>query len=263
MKYKSLPKLAVLGFLVFGINNIKSQEFYGFKNWSFNLKTTIYESSKIEPKYGSMTIENKPMFSGSIGVDYHIFNDKKWSIIMGGYLSFEPAYNFGLELEQKELYPHFTENYIDRDIGYAFYSFSFPVLVEWKMRMAKNVYFNTQLGLLMKWFPEGGWESNHIFVSEDGTESRLMFTSYGDSREFPWYPHVVVGGGFYFVLNKTLLKTNINYYHSFINLYEGEYQFDNLMTSKPSGGSLITSGSHIAISVSIYLRNVALPRPIL
>ena len=63
----------------------------------------------------------------------------------------------------------------------------------------------------------------------------------------------IIGSGISYALNRTLLKTDLIYVINFQKAMEGEYLFDNMEVSPPSGGYYELFGNYLGILVTVNL----------
>jgi len=225
-----------------------------YRKWGFIVGPVLYNRAKINPKYGDYTFDNKPIWGFNAGFEYDFFPDKKWSFVTGFIVALEPVFNGNISFKKEDIYSFYEEEDLQFSIKeYAITSFSAPLLVRLNLKIRKKIFVNFLTGFKIMFFPRGTSEIGIIFHSEDNTETREVFGLRVESPDNGIQGSFVVGAGASLAIKKMLLKANLVYIMNFQNTFEGEYQFDNLLTSPPSRGDYTLSGNYVGLLFTINL----------
>jgi hypothetical protein len=238
---------------VYAQSNSKYSALSKYRKWGIVAGPVLYNKAKIYPQYGDYTFENKPLWGFNAGFEYDFYPDKKWSFITGFLVALEPVYNIRLRIDKDDIYSYFGEDLIDSYKSYAIVSFSTPILIRLNIQIKKDVFINFLSGLKVMWFPPGGSDLVLSISNEDNSETREIFGLKLHTQDNMFYGSFVIGTGVSFAMNKILLKSNIIYVMNFQNTIEGEYLFDNLLSSPSSRGNYELSGNYLGLLFSVSL----------
>jgi len=231
-------------------------EYYALKKyrkWGIVAGAILYNRAKLVPQYGEYTFENKPMWGFNAGFEYDFYPDKKWSFVTGFIVAIEPIYKLQYKFKKEDIYPHFTDDWIDSDKMYAMTSFSAPLLLRLNIQVSNKVFINFRTGLKAMYFPSGSASMSVTFHNEDDTESREMFGLRVESPNNSFQGSFVIGAGSSYASKRILLKANIIYVMNFQNAMEGDYLFDNMFVSPRSYGYYKLSGNYLGLLFSASL----------
>ncbi len=221
-----------------------------YHKFSFVTGPVLYNSAQIYPQYGNYSFQNFPIVGFNSGFEFDLYPEKKWSIITGFLVALEPTLNVQYKVLQKDLYPHFTEDWEDKINSYAMVSFSAPLLVKMNIQLSKSFFANFSTGYKAMYFPPGGGITTLTIHNEDDSESREIFGINVESQKNLIYGSYVGGAGVTLATSWGLLKANLIYVINFQNTIEGEYQFANLLTSPPTKGKYELSGNYLGLIFS-------------
>ena len=224
-----------------------------YSNWGFVAGPVLYTKGKIEPHYGDYTFENKPIWGFNAGFEYDFYPERKWSFTTGLLVALEPSYKIRTTINKEDIYSHFDEDLVDTWNSYAIVSFSAPLLVRLNIQASKNTFVNFQTGLKIMYFPHGESGLSVSVSNQELGESREIFGLNMFSPENALQGSFVIGTGASFIINKVLLKSNLIYVFNFQNTMEGEYRFDNMFVSEPSGGDYTLSGNYLGLLFTVNL----------
>jgi hypothetical protein len=238
----------------FAQNNKYYPELSKYSHWSIIAGPAIYNKAKLYPEYGEYTFENRPIWSFNAGFEYDFIPDGKWSFTTGIIVGYEPVYSIELRIKNEDIYPHFTEDWVDETKSYAIPSFSFPLLARLNIQVNKKMFAFFTTGLRAFYFPPGEASLSWVFHNEDMTESREVFGMRMVSPDNAVQGSFEIGTGLIFPINKVLLKSKIIYVMNFQNIMEGEYLFDNMFVSPRSYGQYELSGNYLTVLFSVSLK---------
>lgn len=231
-------------------------EYYELNKYSkFGLVggVSLYNRAEIYSKYGDYTFENKPTWSYNAGLEYDFFPNKKWSVLTGLLVALEPSFNIKYRIFQKDLYPGIEGDLDDKLKSYAINTFSMPILLRLNLRTGNNSFANFLIGLKTMYFPKGSSEYGISISDTSLRESKEIFGLRLESQDNSIYSSFVIGTGFSYAFKGVLLKSNLIYVMNFQNTMEGEYLFDNLLTSPRSRGDYKLSGNYVSLMVTASL----------
>jgi hypothetical protein len=225
-----------------------------YSRWGFVFGPVLYNKAKTSTHYGDYTIKNKPIWGFNAGFEYIFHPDKKWSFVTGFIVALEPIYNFDYKFKDGDIFPQFDEeDLMDSATEYAILTYSVPLLIRLNLKVNKKVYINFLSGIKLMFFPHGTAEFTVSYTNANNTESREVFGLRVESPDNAIQGSFIVGTGVSLAIRKMLLKTNLVYVMNFQNTFEGEYQFDNLLTSPPSRGDYKLSGNYVGLLFAINL----------
>lgn len=224
-----------------------------YRKWGVVVGPVLYNRAELEPQYGDYTFENKPMWGFNAGFEYDFYPARKWSFITGLLVALEPAYSIEYSFKKEDIYPQFTDEWVDSDKMYAMTSFSVPLLVRLNIHAGNKVFVNFRTGFKAMYFPSGSASMSVTFHNEDGTESREMFGLRAESPYNSFQGSFIIGSGISYASKRILLKASMIYVMNFQNEMEGEYLFDNMFVSSRSYGYYKLSGNYLGLLFSVSL----------
>jgi len=237
----------------FAQSNKHYPELSRYSHWSIIAGPALYNKAKLYPEYGEYTFENRPIWSFNAGFEYDFIPDGKWSFTTGIIVGYEPVYSIEYRIKIEDIYPHFTEDCVDKAKMYAMPSFSFPLLARLNIQVSKKLFAFFTTGLRALYFPHGEASYSLTFSNPDQNESREVFGMRMVSPDNAFQGSFEIGTGLIFPVNKVLLKSRIIYVMNFQNIIEGEYLFDNMFVSPRSYGQYELSGNYLTVLVSVGL----------
>lgn len=213
----------------------------------------VYNKAKLTPQYGDYTFTNKPIWGFNAGLEYDFFPDRKWSLVSGLFLAYEPVFNLEYTIKKEDIYPDYTEDSEGEDKMYANPSFSVPVLAKLNIQAGEKMFLYFISGIKLMYFPPGGATLSVIYRNEDNTEAKEVFGIIADSPDNAIQGSFEIGTGVSIPLKRFLIKSSLIYVINFQNTIEGEYQFGNLYVSPPSSGYYELSGNYLGLMISASL----------
>lgn len=224
-----------------------------YRNWSVAFGPTLYRPATVIPSFGEHTIANKSIPSYTFGVLYSFNPQFKWSFSTGILINNEPAYNLTFKIDKTDLFPPSQEDFVYRGFYYQKHSMSLPFLLERNIPLG-NIRLTLSAGLKAMFYTPIGTEFYIGIENNDENENRDVFGFYAETQDIFFHGSFVTGIGLSYATKWNLLKANFIYSANFQNLYEGEYQFANLLTSPPSRGFYSLSGDYIGLLLSVNLK---------
>lgn len=243
----------LIGSGIFAQTNSKYSVLSKYRKLGIVAGPVLYNKAELEPQYGDYTFENKPMWGFNAGFEYDFYPDRKWSFITGFLVALEPVYNIRIRIDKDDIYSYFGEDLIDSYKSYAIVSFSTPLLIRLNIQIKTDTFINFLSGFKIMWFPPGGSDLVLSVSNEDNSETREIFGLKLHTQDNMFYGSFIIGTGLSFAMNKILLKSNIIYVMNFQNTIEGEYLFDNLLSSQSSRGYYELSGNYLGLLFSVSL----------
>lgn len=234
-------------------NRVDYPEMVKYRKWSFEAGPVFYNKARITPQYGNYTFKNRIIPGYNWGFEFDFHPEYKWSFIIGLIMAKEPALSIKYHILKQDLYSQYTEDMIDHHRMNAIVTFSVPLLYRLTIPSSGKSYLTFKTGIKLMYFPEGNISFGLHIVNADGTETREIFGIKAHSQESPLYESFVISTGLAFPLHKILIKANAMYVMNFQNTMEGEYLFDNLLTSTASRGTYKLSGNYLGLIVTVNL----------
>ena len=231
-------------------NNLSSFNNYG--KWGYSITPLLYNKASITRNFGNAILHNRSTPSFQIGVIRHFYRDKSWSFNTGVNLTLLPLYNLFFTLKNEDVFDDFGGEEFFKD--YAYLYFSIPLNLEFKKQLSKTVYYNVSLGINIYYLTDSRQELIFTLHNQNNTEAREVFALFQETQNNKIQASAVISTGFYFMFNRFMLQTNIVYNKNFQNLWEGEYQFGNLLVSEPTRGNYTISGDFIGLSTTVYFK---------
>lgn len=239
----------------------KSSDFEVFRRYrklSIFIGPKVYWKAKTYAEYGDYNFTNKVIPGFDFGFEYDFHPDRKWSLVTGLILTKEPIYNLQYHIFQKDLYPQFYEDFVNKTKSYSLnYSFSVPILYRFKFQTSGNSFITLSAGLKLMYYNSGVTSFGLVIHNEDDSESREIFGLNLSTQDYSFYESFIFNPGFIFIKKRMLLKPSLLLVINFQNIVKGEYQFDNLLSSPPSRGKYELSGNYLALQLAV---NFKVPR---
>jgi len=240
-----------------GMSQNNSKEFEVFNNygkWGYSLTPILYNKASITKDFGETILENKATLSFEIGVNYHFWRAKRWSLNTGINLNLLPAQNASFSLRKEDVHDSFN-GFQEKVKSYGHLNFSFPINAEFKMPINNNKFFNINTGVSFYYMLTRRRNESIISLVNTGiNETREVFGIYQVTQDNKLQISAIFSAGLYIILKNYMIQTNLVYNKSFQNLWEGEYQFGNLLVSEPTRGNYTVSGDFIGISTTVYFK---------
>lgn len=241
--------------LAFALNSFSQSNHYykdliKYKKWGIIAGPVLYIPAEAILLEGNYTFDNKIMWGFNAGVEYDFAPEKRWSLVSGLYLSYEPACHISVKINQEDMPTDYPSDYKDDFKAYAFYSFSLPVLARLNIQVGENTYASIHGGIRMLYFPRGEYEMT-LQVSDQGLDPIDVFNLKVSSQENILQGSFIIGTGLSVALNKMLLKSKIMYVIYFQDVMSGDYRYYNLKSSPPSYGLYQMSGNYFGLMFSI------------
>jgi len=244
---------------IVSINEINAQEsdfavFSKYRKISIFIGPKLYSKARTEVAYGNYSFTNKLIPGLDFGFEYDFHPERRWSLTTGLIITKEPIYNFKYQIFQKDLYPQYNEDWVDKAKSYSIYSLSVPILCRYKFRTSSKSFITLSSGLKLMYYPTGGAYFGFEISNEDQTEIKEIFGLKLNTQDYSIYESFVLNPGFIFVKNKFLFKPSIMLVLNLQNIIEGEYQFGNLLSSPPARGKYELSGNYLAMHLAINFK---------
>ena len=230
-----------------------SDAFRRYGKWAVTLKPLLYQKARINRDYGTKTLKSKSLYSANIGLEYIFTPTNTFSLRTGLNVGFEPGYHISYYMADMDIYPQYKGRH-STFYGYTIESLSVPIMIEYKRRVGRNVFFNFSPGLRIMYYPPGGTVFSVTYHSKDRKNTRTVFDMSLLSPDVDFHYSVALSSGLYFLFEKLLLKVNLVYNNKFRYQLRGRYRFANMFVTPPSGGSYELSGDYIGLDLSFRLK---------
>ena len=230
--------------------------FSKYGKWGFSIMPVVYKKGTTTKDYGSISLNTQPMYSFQIGVQRHFWRSKEWGLIIGANIGWIPFGNYSFSLKKEDT-PEGFDGVDEKSIfGFSQPYIFIPISVEYKKRIASNIFFNMNVGLGINVGINSFEEGFTSLITEDSEgiiEEREVFRYYLSTPDGIQYS-ATISSGMYFSLKNFMIRTNIVYNKNFKNLWEGEYQFGNLLVSDPTRGDYFVSGDYFGLSTTVFFK---------
>lgn len=238
-------------------------EFDRYGSWSFGGSYYFVKKESINRIYGDYTIDPLYPSGYSFSVRKTFNKSGQFSIVTGltMYIYNEKKFKYRIKSEDIQS-SGFTEDWEDIVSGNLTRrtNFSIPVLIQYKSKLADNIFFSGQAGIETMYKDDGISESLINFVDERGKRTPVMYYELENISRSNLYPNMVLSPGVYFMFKHFMLQTNLVYSKSLKNQYNGFLYFFNL---DQSGNTLIKTkktGDYLGLSVNIFFKSYHYPR---
>jgi hypothetical protein len=212
----------------------------------FNAKT------ELTPTIPGLTYRYMPYNTGHFGLNYDVLQTKKFNFKVGitavrhreiervsmdnSLISFDVPGGFEMT----------TETSYD---FLGIWQIDVPLTAEYLFSLNKTIKLSIGSSLVIGFQDDGGGEGGFGIEDEDlSTDFFYTMVRPGD----PLYFNARLETGFYFTLDKLMIKTNFFYNYAFQNLYEGNYLLYNA-TIPDVKGTYKEKGNYFGAEISIYL----------
>ena len=254
-------------FIIFLVLNVNSQnldnrehgaleEFWDYSGWGFFVTPVIYQKSIANNRIGATQITGEPKYSFQLGAKRYFSRTFKWSFNTGVILNWIPSpdlsYDITSEIPEEYSYSP-NENRYDGLVGVYV---TVPLNMEYKQRLARNIYINFSTGLNIG-LGSGVYASyNDAVLKEEQDENRKVdvFEMNVSSYDNGVILTGTLSAGFYFTFQKFMLQTNVIYNKNFKNLWQGEYSFSSLLNLGRTVGTYKQSGDYFGFSTTVFLK---------
>jgi len=246
---------ALFLFTAYSQENTKTEfeVFKEYKRLGFTIRPVYYSKATITRKFGDYELMNKKTFNFNFGFDYLIHPERKWAFKSGLHLDIVPLYNIKFFIKEGDIWNGY-EGYQEESNIYKL-NFTVPMLVQFKKEMGYNLFFNLEMGFHFMLMRQGGFDVTFTYSNEELSESREIFAMYGNATNpTSVYPILILSPGFYFTFPGILLQTNIIFQKPIVPFFKGEYQFGNLLESRPTRGDYKNSGEYLGFLFTVHLK---------
>lgn len=222
-----------------------------YRNFSISIGGRIYKKAEKIIQYGNYKSISLNSITYSFGLDYELFISNKWSVKTGLLFSKVPFENEIITILQKDVYSGFERDIVNPMRSFSHLCFSIPLTIQYKLKLFNNNYLSLNAGgIVLNMLPSVSETSVRARISEDIMAE--VYASYLISTGRYFHGGFTTGCSYYLDLNKVLLEFKFTYVAMFQNLFEGEYQFGNLLVSPPTRGYYNISGDYLEFSVSTH-----------
>jgi len=235
-------------------NSYEFEVFNEYSEWGYLLTPILYNKASITKDFGKTILENNATLSFQIGTNYHFWRAKQWSLNTGINLNLLPAQNASFSLKKEDVYDSFN-GFQEKVKSYGHLNLSFPINAEFKTPISNNKFFNINTGVSFYYMLTRRRNESIIrLVNTEINETREVFGIYQVTQDNKLQISAIFSAGLYIALKNYMIRTNLVYNKSFQNLWEGEYQFGNLLVSEPTRGNYTVSGDFIGLSITVYFK---------
>jgi hypothetical protein len=185
-----------------------SDAFRKYGKWAVTLKPLLYQKARINRHYGSKTLQGKALYSANVGLEYIFTPSNTFSLRTGLNVGFEPGYHISYYMADMDIFPQYEGRHYNVN-DYTIESLSVPIMIEYKRRVGRNVFFNVSPGLRIMYYPPGSFHFKHTYHSENGKTRRTVLDMSLLSPDQDFHYSVMLSSGLYFLFEKILLKANL------------------------------------------------------
>jgi YHS domain-containing protein len=146
-------------------------EFKEYKKWGYHLGFMIYDATKNVNPTGPYTLDHEAQNGFSIGFTKLLRAEHKISYKIGVYYQSTPVYKTVFLAQPNDT---FFQPPLESQFRVSRFNFHVPLLMQFKMQLDHNIYFNLETGLMLALIQPG---------SADSTKTSFV-TSLDDKRPF-------------------------------------------------------------------------------
>lgn len=254
---RNLKTLSLIFMLVTGSLAIFSQncsdfpELGRYHNFGISVGGRMYKKAEKIIQYGNYKSHPLNPITYSFGLDYEFFTSNKWSAKTGLICSKVPYENEDFIILQKDVYSGFERDIFNPIRSFSDLNLSIPLTIQYKLKLFNKNYISFNAGgIVMYLLPTDYQCTVNALIYED--ISAEVYESYLNSTGRYFHGGITTGCSYYLDLNKVLLEFKFTYVAMFQNLFEGEYQYGNLLVSPPTRGTFKISGDYLEFSVATH-----------
>lgn len=236
---------------IFSQNCSDFPELGRYHNFGISVGGRMYKKAEKIIQYGNYKSNPLNTITYSFGLDYEFFTSNKWSARTGLLFSKVPFENENITILQKDVYSGFERDIVNPMRSFSHLCFSIPLTIQYKLKLFNKNYLSLNAGgIVLNMLPSVSETSVAALISEDIMAE--VYASYLNSTGRYFHGGITTGCSYYLDLNKVLLEFKFTYTAMFQNLFEGEYQYGNLLVSPPTRGYYNISGDYFEFSVATH-----------
>lgn len=254
VKIKTLSLLFIL--LLNCINTFSQNcsdipELAKYHNFSISIGGRMYEKAEKKITYGNYSSHPLNPITYSFGFGYEFFTSNKWSAKTELIFTTVPYENENITILQKDVHSIFTRDIVNPIREFSHLCFSIPLTIRYKLKLFNKNYLSFNAGgMALFMLPSRYGSTVTAFVAEDIIAEVYASRLYSAGNYF--HGGFTTGCSYYLDLNKVLLEFRFTYTSMFQNIFEGEYQYANLLVSPSTRGTFKVSGDYLEFSVSTH-----------
>lgn len=223
-----------------------------YHNFTISIGGRMYEKAEKKKTYGNYASHPLNPITYSFGFGYEFFTSNKWSAKTGLNFASVPYENEDIIILQKDVHPIlFTRDIVNPFREFSHLSLSIPLTIQYKLKLFNNNYLSINAGGLALYMLPTRYKSTVSAFIADGVIAEVYATQLNSAGNY-FHGGFTSGCSYYLNLNKVLLEFRFTYTSMFQNLFEGEYQYANLLVSSPTRGTFKVSGDYLEFSVSTH-----------
>lgn len=241
----------------FNILQLYSQKCYDFpdlvkyQNISFFFGERIYQKAEKTIKYGNYASHPLNPNTYSFGLGFELFTSNKWSTKTGLNFARVPLENEDITILQKDYFASQGQDIVNPFREFSAIFLSLPLILQYKHKLFNNHYISLNFGgTVLFMLPYESYLTVTACVNENDVAE--VYKSYLFSSGQYFHGGFTTGSSYYIDLRKILLEFRFIYTSMFQNLFEGEFQYGNLLVSAPTRGSYKISGDYLEFSMAIH-----------
>lgn len=236
---------------IFSQNCSDFPELERYHNFGISVGGRMYKKAEKIIQYGNYKSHPLNPITYSFGLDYEFFTSNKWSARTGLNFATVPFENEDFIFLNKDVYTGSERDLVLPDRSFSHLCFSIPLTIQYKLKLFNKNYLSLNAGGIVLYMPPSGSEYTIIALLNEDLSAEVYKSNLNSTGRY-FHGGITTGCSYYLDLNKVLLEFKFTYVAMFQNLFEGEYQYGNLLVSPPTRGTFKISGDYLEFSVATH-----------
>ena len=236
---------------IFSQNCSDFPELGRYHNFGISVGGRMYKKAEKIIQYGNYKSHPLNPITYSFGLDYEFFTSNKWSARTGLNFATVPFENEDFIFLNKDVYTGSERDLVFPMRSFSHLCFSIPLTIQYKLKLFNKNYLSFNAGGIVLYMPQTDYEYTIIALLHEDLSAEV-YKSYLNSTGRYFHGGFTTGCNYYLDLNKVLLEFKFTYVAMFQNLFEGEFQYGNLLVSPPTRGYYNISGDYLEFSVATH-----------
>jgi hypothetical protein len=237
-------------FSVFSQNCSDFTELEKYHNFGISIGGRIYRKGETIASYGNYKVQMKNPITYSFGCSYELFTANKWSVKSALNFAKPPFDKSSVTILQKDINPAFGRDLIIEINEFSKLFVSIPLICQFKFKLFSKNYLSFNAGGIAIYHPYSSYEFTARAIADGIAVEVYKLRAFSTSNFF--HGGLTTGCSYYLDLNKILFEFRFTYTAMFQNIFQGEYQFGNLLVSPPTRGLYKMSGDYLEFSIATH-----------
>jgi len=212
---------------------------------------SVFEKGSSYETFGNYSLNHKNSIGYFFGLTLEVYRLNNLSINTGLNWGHEPILKYDIHYLAEDVFPEYGN--FSTTSKYKQGSYTIPLQVNQRIPIKSNSGFIIFGGLNLSFIPQSSGDYYITIVNKDGSQSQEVYKLTTESAESQLRSSIFFGSGYEINWGKALISLNGSYTLYFKPTVSGEYRFDNLFVSPPSGGKYKLSGNYFRVALGVRL----------